>query len=122
MKELKDLTIVYAEDNEVVRESVVAFLSRRVKTIHEAGDGVEAWEKIQALHPDVVITDIEMPRMNGLELILRIRKEYPEKLVIALTAYDDDEHYSPDANVYFIKPLKLIEIINFLRKYLEDRL
>lgn len=112
---LKELTIVYVEDEEHVREKVARALSRRVGTIHSAENGVEGLELIKKHKPDMVITDLEMPKMTGMEMIKQA-KAHCEDLcaipVVVVTAYRDDEHYTDLANLYVYKPVRIRELVD----------
>jgi len=120
MNELQNIVVVYAEDEDSVRAQVATFLGRRVKEIYSAQNGEEGFRLTKEHNPDMVITDLEMPVMNGLEMIKKIREEFGEgKPIIVLTGYDDDEHYTELADVYIYKPInlykletKMIELIN----------
>lgn len=119
---LKSLTVVYVEDEEPVRHNISLALKRRVGKVITAENGKEGLEKTQAFNPDVVITDIEMPVMNGLEMIRRIREIYDRKRpIIVITAYKDEEHHTDLADGYLYKPIlfdKLEEmIVELVKKY-----
>ena len=75
LERLKTLTILYAEDEEGIRENVAASLRYYVKEVIEAENGKMALELYEAKHPDIVITDILMPLMNGIDLVKQIRKK-----------------------------------------------
>jgi len=70
-------------------------LSSDIDVVGEAANGREALEKISQLTPDVVLMDLAMPLMGGLEATRRIRREFPEVKVLALTQYDDSEYVIP---------------------------
>lgn len=113
MDSLKETVVVYAEDEVEVRAQVARFLRRRVKELHEAENGAEGLELIKDYNPDIIITDIEMPVMNGLEMIEKIREIYDgKKRIIVITGYMDDEHYTDMADVYLYKPLNLQHLID----------
>jgi len=76
MNELQNISVVYAEDEDSVRAQVATFLSRRVKEIYSAQNGEEGLRLTKEHNPDIVITDLEMPVMNGLEMIKKIREEF----------------------------------------------
>ncbi len=82
---LQKLTILYVEDDQETREQLVQFLSRRVKTVISADNGVEGLEIFRARHPHIVITDILMPQMDGLTMSEEIRK-LDETVPIIITA------------------------------------
>lgn len=110
---LKSLTILYVEDDEMVRDSISATLKRKVKVIYEAENGKEGLELTKKHNPDVILTDIEMPVMNGLKMIEEIRKEFGNRHpIVVITAYRDNEHFSDLADGYIYKPIKLKELFS----------
>jgi len=82
--------ILIVDDNEAVRNSLRPLLSSRPewKICGEAVDGLDAVDKAKALRPDVVLMDISMPRMNGLEATRVLRKELPEAKVVIVSQND----------------------------------
>lgn len=90
----KRIKVLVVDDHTVVRDGikVVLRLQRDIELVGEAENGEEAVEKALRLMPDVVVMDIVMPVMNGLEATRRIVKERPETKVIMLTQYDDEEN------------------------------
>lgn len=87
------VNVVVVDDHRVVRAGLVALLSRHreITIVGEAGNGAEAVRLARALKPDVVLMDIRMPEMNGVEATRQIRAESPTVEVLILTTYDDDE-------------------------------
>jgi DNA-binding NarL/FixJ family response regulator len=85
--------ILVADDHEVVRRGLCALLQGQPdwELCGEAGDGREALEKTQKLKPDVVILDIGMPSLNGLEATRQILKSMPHTKVLILTLHDSDQ-------------------------------
>jgi len=85
--------ILVADDHEVVRKGLVALLQQQPnwEVCGEAGDGREAVEKTRELRPDVVILDIGMPSLNGLEATRQILKLNPQAKVLILTLHDSDQ-------------------------------
>lgn len=119
MGELKSKVIVYAEDDRQARSEISHFLRRRVKMVQEADNGEEGLALTRQYNPDMVITDLEMPVMNGLEMIRKIREEFgPSKPIIVITGYSDKEHYTDQANAILYKPLQLNELAEVLEKLL----
>jgi two-component system response regulator NreC len=94
---LKKIRIVVADDHAIVRDGICALLSRAgdMEVVGEAGNGIEATELVKQLNPDVILMDIAMPVLSGLEATRRICKEMPETRVLALTQYDDKEYVFP---------------------------
>jgi DNA-binding NarL/FixJ family response regulator len=87
------IRVLIVDDHPVVREGLAAMLStqRDLLVVGEAADGEEAEHKVNELSPDVVLMDLEMPRVEGPEAIRRIRATHPDARVLVLTAYDTDE-------------------------------
>jgi DNA-binding NarL/FixJ family response regulator len=84
------IRILIADDDEIIREALTEFLSAKgFDVVGEAADGAEAIDAAIALRPDVVLVDIRMPRVNGIEAIQRIAAEVPTARMLALSAYDD---------------------------------
>ncbi|MBS0630787.1 MAG: response regulator transcription factor [Verrucomicrobia bacterium] len=90
----RKLRILLVDDHPLVREGVRACLTRvpHLEIVGEAGDGVEALAMVRQLAPDVVLMDVNMPRMNGLEATARLRVEAPKVRVLALTIHDRAEY------------------------------
>lgn len=104
---LKELSVVYAEDDELIRQSITRIIRRRVKNIYAAENGKEGLDFTVEHDPDLVITDIEMPIMNGLELIEELRNTHGKDTpIIVVTAYQDAEHHSDLADAYIYKPIE----------------
>jgi len=93
-KATRRIKVLVADDHTVVREGIHALLSlqRDMQVVGEAVDGREAVEKTLQLLPDVVLMDIVMPGMNGLEATKQIRKGCEQVRVLMLTQYDDEEN------------------------------
>ncbi len=93
-KSREQVKVLLVDDHAILREGVHALLAREpdITVVGEAGDGQEALEKVPRLRPDVVIMDIVMPRMNGLEATRLIREKYPHVRVLILSMYDDHEY------------------------------
>jgi len=88
--------ILIADDHALVREGIAAFLKLcdDVEVVAEASDGIEAIEKARKFHPDIIIMDINMPKLGGLETTIEIKKMAPETKVLVLTQYEDREYIS----------------------------
>ena len=85
------LRIVVVDDNEEIRHVVAEVLHRRHgwELVGEASDGIAAVEIVNTLQPDIVIMDIEMPRLNGIEATKQITSRVPQSLVIGFSTYTD---------------------------------
>jgi len=90
----KPINILLADDHTIVRQGLARLLEDQtdLRVVGEASDGRMAFEKATALKPDIVIMDIAMPLMNGIEAAKRIRKDLPETKILILSMYSH-EHY-----------------------------
>jgi two-component system response regulator NreC len=90
------IKILIADDHALVREGIIALLSPhdQFQIVGTAARGQEAIDKAGKLHPDVILMDIAMPGLGGLEATLEIRKSYPEIKILVLSQYDDKEYVS----------------------------
>ncbi len=87
------LRIFIADDHAIVREGLRSLLATEpdLELVGEASDGVQAVDKVRALKPDVILLDLMMPRMDGVEAITEIKKNWEEAKIIVLTSFSDDE-------------------------------
>ncbi len=94
--EQNKIKIMTADDHPLIRSALRTALSRyeEFEIVGEASDGEEAVKLALELVPDVIIMDINMPKLNGLEATRNIKEKCPEIAVLILTIYDDDEHIS----------------------------
>ncbi len=89
----KPLRVLIAEDHTLVREGTRQLLERNgVTVVGEAANGEEAVRLTETLRPDLVLMDIGMPKLNGLEATKIIKQQHPGVAVLVLTAYDDDQY------------------------------
>jgi DNA-binding NarL/FixJ family response regulator len=88
----KTIRILMADDHALLREGVATLLSTEsdMKLIAEASNGEEAVEKFRTHRPDVTLMDLQMPGLNGIDVITRIRSEFPDARIIVLTTYTGD--------------------------------
>jgi len=88
--------VLLADDHTIVRKGLRSLLDSEagIEIIGEAQDGREAIEKVEQLHPDVVLMDIVMPTLNGLEATRQIKKRFPEVKVLALTMHANEDYIS----------------------------
>ena len=91
---MKPITVLLAEDHQIVREGFRALLKYEpdIEVVGEAETGRRAVQLTRKLHPDVVVMDIAMPLLNGLEATRQIRKEAPDTKVLILSAHSDDAY------------------------------
>ena len=114
--------ILVVEDDDVVRKNLSTFLARAGYDADQAGDGVEALEKLNAGGYDLVLSDIVMPRMDGLALIERVCSAWPDTRIIAMTAYfqsDSDGRFSAAGAHDFIgKPIMFDDLLAKIERLL----
>lgn len=115
------IRIIIADDHAVVREGTRQLLEREpdLEVVAEAGDGEEAVRLVGENRPDVVIMDINMPRLDGVQATKKIKELYPKVSVLILSAYDDDQFVfsllEGGAAGYLLKSASGREIIDAVR-------
>lgn len=115
------IRIVLAEDQSIVREGLRFLLNSKpdLEVVGEAADGLEAIDLVGQLHPDVVVLDINMPNLNGLETARRIHTTCPNIGILILTIYDNTEFFfeaiQAGASGYILKSGKADDLVNALR-------
>jgi CheY-like chemotaxis protein len=116
-------TVLVVDDSAVDRALIGGLLGDKPHwTVQEAGNGAEALARIQAAVPDVVVTDLQMPEMDGLELVTVIRRQHPNVPVILMTAYGSEtlavEALEKGAAGYVPKSLLAGKLVNTMEKVL----
>lgn len=118
--ELKQISLLYVEDDESIRTQVSHYLSRKVGCLWTANDGLQGLEMFKAKQPDIVVSDIMMPVMNGLEMVSAIKEVSPETPIIFTTAFNDANYLSEAIKLhvdnYVLKPVDLAELISAIKK------
>ena len=115
------IRIIIADDHKVVREGTRELLQKEndLEVVGEAGDGEEAVDLVKKLKPDVVIMDIAMPRLNGIEATNQIKELFPRMAVLILTGYDYDQYVfallEAGAAGYLLKDVRGQEVIEAVR-------
>ena len=101
--------LLYVEDESFIRRIAISYLRPYFTEIYEASDGVEAFDVYKDKKPDIIITDIEMPNMNGLTLCKKIRDEDKKTPIIITTAYTSTEYLLEAVSLnlikYLVKPM-----------------
>lgn len=88
------IRVLVADDHTIVRQGLVGLLraSGECEVVGEAADGLEAVEKAQWTHPDVIVLDVSMPHLSGIEVVRRIRGELPATRILVLTMHEEEEY------------------------------
>lgn len=113
-------SILYAEDKAETRESYTAFLQDSFKTVYVAADGAEALSLYNQHHPDILLLDINMPEIDGLEVSRKVRERDSRTRIIMLTAHAEQERLLKAMELgltrYLLKPVKRQEFKEALQK------
>jgi DNA-binding NarL/FixJ family response regulator len=121
------IRVLLADDHAVVREGIRQFLQRAedIEVVAEADDGAMALALVEQVHPDVVVLDIQMPKMSGIDVTRWMRANSPEIGVLILTAYTDDPYViavlQAGANGFVLKTASPVDIIQAVRDVHEGK-
>lgn len=129
LKRLKEKTILLVEDEEIIRKNIASMLKHFFKEVYTACDGYEAIDKYEDTLPDIVMTDLKMPIMNGFELLSELKNRSSKSYKIIVSAHTDTDllidaiHNGVDR--YIIKPVtedELFEAFEAYFKKLDEKL
>ena len=124
MSDFSDFTILYIEDDEGVRTVNTRVLKRMFKEVYEASDGVKGHDIYLAKKPDIILTDIKMPLLDGIELAKKIRKKDKKTKIIISTAFSDEKYLLDAVELglerYIVKPLTKRNLIPALEKAISN--
>ncbi len=118
---MNKISVILADDHALVREGTRGLLEAEpdIAVVGEASDGEEAVELVGKLRPQVVLMDIAMPRINGIEATKQIKAKHPATAVLILTAYDNDQYIvallDAGAAGYLLKNVKGRDLVNAVR-------
>lgn len=119
---MKVTSIILVDDHKMIRDGIKTFIEgdKSVEVIGEANNGIECLDLLDALTPDIVITDLNMPEMDGIELTRQIAMKHPEVKVIALTMFGESQHVkqtlAEGAMGYLLKDCREDELRLAIRK------
>jgi DNA-binding NarL/FixJ family response regulator len=125
MQQNRKYTVVIFDDNVTLRASLALLINdtSEFEVIGSFDDGFEVLEDIENASPDIVLMDINMPRVNGIEAVRRIKKIYPEQPILMLTAFDDDKNIfnaiAAGANGYILKNAKPEKLLFAMQEVME---
>ena len=88
------IRLVVVDDQELMRDGLIASLARQegISVVGSAADGLEALQVAESLRPDVMLMDVRMPVMDGVQATVELRRRWPEIKVLMLTTFDDDAY------------------------------
>jgi len=119
------IRVLLAENHTIVRKGLRVLLDDEtdIEVVGEAEDGREAVEQVERLHPDVVLMDITMPLLNGVEATRQIKAQYPEVQVLGLTRHENEEYIyqllRAGASGYVVKQAAPAELVEAIRAVFE---
>ena len=122
---MPEIRVLVVDDHAILRDGICSLLERQedIRVVGEATNGREAVERVQDLLPDLVLMDVAMPEMNGLEATRQIKARFPQVRVLILTQHDDREYVEPmlraGASGYVLKRSGGREVINAIRQVYE---
>jgi two-component system, OmpR family, response regulator VanR len=106
----KNIKILYVEDDAIARENGIEYLENFFEQIYEASDALIALQLYEKYQPDIIITDIQMPKLNGLEFVKRIRQKDKDTQIIIITAFCDKDYLLKAIELglvkYLVKPVR----------------
>lgn len=121
-----NIKVLLVEDHDLVRQGIKALLDREdeIEVVGEACNGLEALEKVRLLNPDVILMDMNMPQMGGLECTRKIKAEMPSKKILILSMHDHESYLidmlDAGANGYILKNTSKEELLFAIRKIAND--
>jgi YesN/AraC family two-component response regulator len=125
---LKNLTILYVEDDIETQKLIKRILNSSTKEVYIANNGKEGLKLYKEKKPDIVLTDICMPKMNGLEMSEEIKKINPNQAIGIFTAFDEPDYIKEasrlDIGTYILKPFEKEQFFNsleYLRMIVESQ-
>ena len=119
--EMGKIKVLLAEDHTIVREGIRSLLESQqdIEVVGEAENGLDAVRKTQKLQPDVVIMDISMPKLNGIDATRLIKKRVPSTKVLVLTVHEQEEYaveiLKAGASGYLVKKTAMSELVAAIR-------
>ena len=127
MTESGSIRVIIVDDHTVVRSGLRAVLdvSEGIELVGEAGDGEEAVKICESLQPDVILMDLQMPKMDGVEATRIIHEKWPQIHIIALTSYKEKEYVEgvlkAGATSYLLKNVSAEELVSAIKKVVLDQ-
>lgn len=114
LKKLSQIHVLIVEDDEMTAFALRQSLGMHCKRVDVANDGIEGFEMFEKFKPDIVISDINLPEMNGLDMVHSMHEVCPHLPVIIITSYDTEENISESINQgaynYLRKPISIEEL------------
>lgn len=118
---MKQVRVLLADDHAIFREGLAGIISAQpdMQVVGEANDGLEAFVKAQELKPDLILMDVQMPGMDGIEAVKQINQVLPETIIVMLTVRGDDDMLfdalKNGAQGYLLKEIRSQDLLEMLR-------
>ena len=118
---MKQVRVLLADDHSLFREGLAGIISAQpdMQVVGEAGDGLEAFVKAQELKPGLILMDVQMPGMDGIEAVRQVKQVLPETIIVMLTVRGDDdmlfEALKNGAQGYLLKEIRSQALLEMLR-------
>jgi DNA-binding response OmpR family regulator len=120
LEKLQTLSVLYAEDEVGIRENIADSLGYYVKEVLQASNGAEAFDLYESNKPDIILTDIHMPVLNGIEFVKKVRQIDRDIPIVMITAHTDKKYLLEAVELhmekYIIKPIELEPLFEVLEK------
>lgn len=115
---LKKISLLYVEDDESIRPTLARVLERKVNKLYVASDGQEGYDMFLDFNPDIILTDIKMPRLTGIEMARKI-KEHNKNIPIIVTSAHSEAGFFLEAielgiDAYLLKPIDRSKLLSTL--------
>lgn len=125
-EQLKNYTVLCVEDEDGIRKRLVNTLKYYFAQVYEASNGDEGYDLYYEYKPSIIISDIEMPKKNGIQMVTEIRKNDLSTIIIMLTAYSSEEYLlnliNLNINHYILKPVTSENLLNSIIKAFGNKL
>ena len=118
---MQTIRVLLADDHAVLRDSLRAFLSLHadIEVVGEAADGLETLTQVEALHPDLVLLDLAMPKLGGLDVLRSLHRDHPECQLLVLTQHEAPDYVLPalqaGARGYLLKRAGGADVVQAIR-------
>lgn len=126
LEQFKNYRVLCVEDEDGIRKRLVNTLNYYFKEVYEASNGEDGYDIYLENKPDIVLSDIEMPNKNGVDMVSKIRENDLSTIIIMVTAYSNEEYLldliNLNINHYILKPVNADNLLNGIIKGLGDKL
>ena len=124
MNNLKNLKILYIDDEDSIRENAVEYLNFNCDNVYEADNGLNGLEAYEKFQPDIIISDIKMPKLNGIDMVKKIRQKDKKTKIILATAFLETAYLLEAIELglvkYLIKPITANKLLPVIKSCIED--